>query len=228
MIEVINLEKKIGNKVILQDISFILDRGEITFIYGVNGAGKTTLINCLTNFYKYEKGTVKINVNSKSEIGLFLGQETLIEKLRVNEYLNFVAHLKELDKSKIDTKVDELLLKLSLESYKNYLISDLSLGTKTKVLLASSIINNPKILIMDEPFIGLDLISFRDISKFLIELKNNGCCIFISSHQVDFTENIIDRILILKNSIIIVNDNLKNLSISNASELSNFVINNLL
>jgi ABC-2 type transport system ATP-binding protein len=228
MIEVINLEKKIGNKVILQDISFILDRGEITFIYGVNGAGKTTLINCLTNFYKYEKGTVKINVNSKSEIGLFLGQETLIEKLRVNEYLNFVAHLKELDKSKIDTKVDELLLKLSLESYKNYLISDLSLGTKTKVLLASSIINNPKILIMDEPFIGLDLISFRDISKFLIELKNNGCCIFISSHQVDFTENIIDRILILKNSKIIVNDNLKNLSISNASELSNFVINNLL
>ncbi|MCB0747621.1 MAG: ABC transporter ATP-binding protein [Ignavibacteriae bacterium] len=203
MIRVENLTKTFDSKTILEDINFTVNHGEIAMIYGLNGVGKTTLIKCMLGFIPFDKGIVEIKPSTKSEIGLYLSHDMLIEKLTISEYLFIAGILKGLSKEYIKNFIIEYAKRLRFEEHLKSYISKISFGTKSKVLLTASLINKPKTLILDEPFIGLDLISIKEISKILLETKKQGCSIFISSHQVDIVDDIIDKIIILKEKRIV-------------------------
>jgi ABC-2 type transport system ATP-binding protein len=224
MINIVNLSKKYNSVTVFENLSLNIPEGSLAVIYGENGAGKTTLIKALTGLITVNGGTIDIISNSKSKIGIYLGHDFLIEKLTVREYLYLSGVLKKIAEIELQNKILDISKKLNFEKYLDYLISNVSLGTKTKVLFSATILNDPKILIMDEPFLGIDILTLNEIIILLKQLKQNGCTIFISSHQVDILENIIDKIIILKNGKIIIDDTINNLDLSNASQLTNFVI----
>lgn len=224
MIKVENLSKKFSSTVVLENINFSIEKGEFAVIYGRNGAGKTTLIKCLAGLIQSNIGIINLVPSNKKKIGLYLGHEVLIDKLTVKEYIFLAGKLKGLLNDEIESKITELSQTLDLVIHLNKLISKISFGTKSKVLFATSILNDPEILIMDEPFIGLDLIVIKKVVNTLSRLKENGCTIFISSHQVDILENFTDKILILKNQTIVLEEKTKNLNIKSTDQLSDLVL----
>ncbi|MEZ0183147.1 ATP-binding cassette domain-containing protein [Flavobacterium oncorhynchi] len=227
MIKVENLSRKFNSNIVLENINFLIEKGELSVIYGRNGAGKTTLIKCLTGLLKPNTGTIKLLPNNKEKIGLYLGHEMLIDKLTAKEYIFLAGKLKGLTNNEIESKLTELSQTLDFETHLNKLISKISFGTKSKVLLATSIINDPEILIMDEPFIGLDLIAIKEVVNLLSNLKEKGCTLFISSNQVDILENFTDKILILKNQTIIYEKKTNALNIESIDQLSDLVLSYL-
>jgi ABC-2 type transport system ATP-binding protein len=224
MINILNLTKKYKSLVVFENLSLTIPKGNLAVIYGKNGAGKTTLIKSILNLINVDAGTIDIMPDSKLEIGVYLGHEFLLERLTVREYLFLCGILKKISEDDLKFRIAEISKKLNFEIYLDNLISDISLGTKTKVLFSSSILNHPKVLIMDEPFLGIDLITLDEIINILKELKQNGCTILISAHQVDVLENIIDKIVILKEGKIIVDDTIDNLNFQDISHLTKFVI----
>jgi ABC-2 type transport system ATP-binding protein len=227
MIEVNNLIKSFGSKLVLDNVNFKVCEGEFTIIYGLNGEGKTTIIKCIIGFLERNSGVIQISPKDKTMIGLYMGHEMLIEKLTVYEYLMYVGALKNLSPDFVKNKIKNYSQLLNFELYLNQFISQVSFGTKSKVLFTASIINEPKLLILDEPFIGLDLIAFKEISNILFSLKKDGCTIFISSHQVNNLSFLIDKILILSNKKIVLEKPIDELKINDDTELTNFIISYL-
>lgn len=228
MIKVEKLSHEFNSDIILNDINFTIEKGKLAVIYGKNGAGKTTLIKCLVGLIKPTNGNINITPNNKKAIGVYLGHEMLIEKLTIREYLTLAGTLKGLIKDKIESKIIEFSQNLNFSDHLDKSISKISFGTKSKVLFVASIINDPEILIMDEPFIGMDLIAIKEVVNVLTTLKKNGSTLFISSHQVDMLETFIDQILILKNQKIILNQNIDNLNIKSINQLLDLVLTNLI
>ncbi|MFH6999399.1 ATP-binding cassette domain-containing protein [Flavobacterium sp. FlaQc-57] len=224
MIKVENLSRKFNSTIVLENINFLIEKGELAVIYGRNGAGKTTLIKCLAGFIKVNNGAINLVPNDKKKIGLYLGHEVLIDKLTVKEYIFLAGKLKALTNNVIESKITEFSQTLDFAIHLNKLISEISFGTKSKILLAISILNDPQILIMDEPFIGLDLITIQEVVKILSNLKEKGCTLFISSNQVDILENFTDKILILKNQTIVLEKKIKDLDITSINQLSDLVL----
>lgn len=227
MIKIGNLFKKYNSNVVLNDINFTIQNGELAVIYGLNGTGKTTLIKCLTGLMKPNSGSIQIIPDEKSKIGLYLGHEMLIEKLTIKEYLFFTGILKCLTKKDIESKILHYSKILNYETYLNEYISKISFGTKSKVLLTAAILNDPKILIMDEPFIGMDIPTIKTVTDILKNFKENDCTILISSHQVDLLENCIDKILILKNQKIILEKQINELNLDNKNQLTDLILSYL-
>jgi ABC-type multidrug transport system ATPase subunit len=228
MIKVEKLSHEFNSDIILNDINFTIEKGKLAVIYGKNGAGKTTLIKCLVGLIKPTNGNINITPNNKKAIGVYLGHEMLIEKLTIREYLTLAGTLKGLIKDKIESKIIEFSQNLNFSDHLDKSISKISFGTKSKVLFVASIINDPEILIMDEPFVGMDLIAIKEVVNVLTTLKKNGSTLFISSHQVDMLETFIDQILILKNQKIILNQNIDNLNIKSINQLLDLVLTNLI
>jgi ABC-type multidrug transport system ATPase subunit len=137
------------------------------------------------------------------------------------------AVLKNISHSDIEKKILEFSKILNFENYLNQYISKLSFGTKSKILFTVATMNNPKVLIMDEPFIGIDLVTLEKLMKVLVELKINGCTILISSNQVEFLESIIDKVLILKDNKILIDKTIEDLNIQNFKQLSNMILTHL-
>ena len=224
MIKVVNLSKRFNSTIVLENINFLIEEGELAVIYGRNGAGKTTLIKCITGLIKPNMGIINFVPGNQNKIGLYLGHEVLINKLTVKEYIFLAGKLKGLSNDEIESKITELSQTLDFALHLNKLICEISFGTKSKVLFSISILNDPEILILDEPFIGLDLIAIKEVVNVLSNLKQNGCTIFISSNQVDILENITDKFLILKNQTIIVEKKIKDLNIESIDQLSHLVL----
>ena len=224
MIKVENLSQNFNSNNVLNGLDFLIEKGELAVIYGRNGAGKTTLIKCLAGLIKPNTGIINFSPNNKSKIGLYLGHEALIEKLTVKEYIFLAGTLKGLLKDEIKSKTAELSQLFDFKDHLNKLILNISFGTKSKVLFATAILNDPEILIMDEPFIGMDLISVKEVINVLLILKQKGCTLFISSNQVDILENYIDRVFILKNQKIVLGNKIIDLNIENGAQLSNLVL----
>lgn len=227
MIKVANLNKVFNKNTVLENINFTINDGQIAVIYGLNGSGKTTLIKCLVGLLKSENNGIEFDGINKSQISLYLGHEMLINSLTAYEYLYLSAVLKNISHSDIEKKILEFSKILNFENYLNQYISKLSFGTKSKILFTVATINNPKILIMDEPFIGIDLVTLEKLMKVLVELKMNGCTILISSNQVEFLESIIDKVLILKDNKILIDKTIEDLSIQNFKQLSNMILTHL-
>ena len=202
MLKVENIIKKYGENVAVNNLSFTVDDGEIFGLLGENGAGKTTTFRIIMGLIDANEGKVtldgkKIDYSETDNIGFVTEERSLLTKLTVQEQIEFYGTLKGLDKDTIDKRLDYWLEKFEITSYKNRKIKELSKGNQQKIQFISSIINEPKLLILDEPFTGLDPINVKLMKDAIYYLKEKGCSIIFSSHQMEYIEDFCEKLILL-------------------------------
>ncbi len=218
MIEVSSLTKNYGNFKAVDDLSFSVKAGEIVGFLGPNGAGKTTTMKILTGFMGPSSGNVKVNgldvfenpMLVKKQIGYLPEQPPVYTDLRVDQYLRFVADLKMIDKGDIDKNVDEAIDRLSLGSVKKRLIGHLSKGFRQRVGIAQALVSKPKLLVLDEPTVGLDPKQVAEMRSVIKDLKNDHT-VLLSTHILPEVQATCERVIIIDNGRIVASDTLKNM-----------------
>lgn len=223
MLEVKNIVKKYGTNTAVNDLSFTVDDGEIFGLLGENGAGKTTTFRIIMGLLEPNSGNVlldheKIDYSKTDKIGFVTEERSLLTKLSVQEQIEFYATLKGMEKQEIDKKLDEWLEKFEITGYKNRKIKELSKGNQQKIQFISAVIHEPKLLILDEPFTGLDPINVKLMKETIIDLKNKGCSIIFSSHQMEYIEDFCEKLVILVKGKPILEGNLKDIKESYAKK----------
>lgn len=203
MLEVRNVEVKYGDFVAVKNLNFTIKPGEIFGLLGSNGAGKTTTFRVIMGLLEPSKGEVlyngkKISYDDVNEIGYMIEERSLFTKMKVKDVILFFGQLKELEPSIILKRLDYWLERFKITEYKEKKIKDLSKGNQQKIQFISAIINNPKLLILDEPFSGLDPINTELFSEVIREFQNNGTMIVFSSHRVDHVERICKKLLLIE------------------------------
>ena len=202
MLEVKNVDKYYGDFKAVDNLSFKVDKGEIFGLLGVNGAGKTTTFRMIMNLIKPSSGTItfngrKIDYDVTDKIVFLTEERSLLTKLTVKEQILFYGALKSLDNETILKRLDKLLERFEITDYKDRKINTLSKGNQQKVQFISAIINEPKLLILDEPFSGLDPINIELFKSVILELKEKGTSIIFSSHRMDHVEFFCEKLVIL-------------------------------
>lgn len=202
MLKVKNITKKYGELLAVDNLSFEVNDGEIFGLLGENGAGKTTTFRVIMGLLEPNDGTVllngkKIDYNVTDEIGFVTEERSLLTKLTVKEQIEFYGTLKGLTIEEIEKRLDKWLERFEIKSYKNRKIKELSKGNQQKVQFISAVIHEPKLLILDEPFTGLDPINVKLIKDAIVELKEKGCSIIFSSHQMEYIEDFCEKLIIL-------------------------------
>ena len=200
ILDVKELTKRFDTKIVLDNISFDVGKGVIFGLLGPNGAGKTTMIRIILDILRADHGDIdifgrKFDDALKARIGYLPEERGLYQKITVFECLKYFAELKEVKKS--DDKIDFWLHKVELYDYKRKKIEELSKGMQQKVQLVAAFIHNPELLILDEPFSGLDPLNTKLIKDILVDLKREGKTIILSTHQMDQVERMCDRILMI-------------------------------
>lgn len=200
ILNVENLTKNFNNKKVLNNISFSVKKDEIFGLLGPNGAGKTTMIRVILDILKSDLGEIKLfgkpfSEEIKEKIGYLPEESGLDKKIKIFDCIKYFASLKGMDN--IDSKIDYWLNKMNLHDYKTKNVQELSKGMQRQLQFIISIIHNPDILILDEPFYGLDPINKKLIKDIILELRNKGTTIILSTHQMDEVERMCDRILMI-------------------------------
>jgi ABC-2 type transport system ATP-binding protein len=206
IIEVNGLRKEYGDFVAVDNLSFSVGKGQIFGIVGPNGAGKTTTLKMLSSLIRPSSGNIYMKgmdisrdaVGIKSFLGFLPEESPLYEGMDVEDYLMFFAELYSVPKDRAKKRIHDLLFDLALNA-EGKKIGDLSKGMKRKVAIARSLINDPDILIYDEPASGLDPMTSRYITDYVRSLKLSGKTIIFTAHNLFLVESLCDRILILKN-----------------------------
>ena len=195
-------------------MSFKVKDGEIFGLLGVNGAGKTTTFRMIINLLDKTEGTIlldgkPIDYSVTDKIGFLTEERSLLLKLTVLEQAIFYGTLKGLDKKTIEERLDVLLERFKISEYKNRKIKELSKGNQQKVQFITAILHEPKLLILDEPFSGLDPINVEEFMKMINELKEKGTAIIFSSHRMEHVELFCDELVILVHGKSVLQGNLK-------------------
>lgn len=202
MLEVKNISKSYDNNKAVSNLSFTVKEGEIFGLLGVNGAGKTTTFRMINNLLKPDSGEIlldgkKIDYSVTDEIGYLTEERSLLTKMKVKEQIEYYGALKSIPKDECDKRLDYLLKLLNISEYKDSYIKELSKGNQQKIQFISAIINKPKLLILDEPFTGLDPYNVELIIKIIKDMTKNGTIIIFSSHRMEQVEKFCEKILIL-------------------------------
>ncbi len=216
MLEVKNVSKSFDNLKAVDNLSFTVKEGEIFGLLGVNGAGKTTTFRMITNLLKPDSGEIlldgkKIDYDVTDKIGYLTEERSLLTKLTVKDQVEYYAALKGVDKKECDKRLDKLLKMFKIPEYTNRYIRELSKGNQQKIQFISAIINNPKLLILDEPFTGLDPYNVELIIKILKDMTKKGTIIIFSSHRMEQVEKFCEKILILVKGKTLVYGKLKDI-----------------
>lgn len=218
MIKVENVTKKYGSHVAVNNISFTVDDGEIVGFLGPNGAGKTTTMNMITGFIEASSGTIEINgydiskkaKKAKREIGYMPETTPLYYDLTPREFISYMAELKGVSNKTRKEDVQKILKEVNIEDVQNKLIRNLSRGYKQRVSLAGALVGNPKVLILDEPTVGLDpkqVIQIRNLIKTL----GKDHTIILSSHILSEVSQICQKVVIINKGNLITVDTPENL-----------------
>ena len=213
MIKVENLTKKYGNHIAVNNLSFEVQKGQIYGFLGPNGAGKTTTMNMMTGYLAATSGTVTIggyDISTQPEqakkcIGYLPEIPPLYLDMTVLEYLRFVAELKKVPKGERDEQIQEMMNMVGIDDVKMRLIKNLSKGYKQRVGLAQAVIGYPKVIILDEPMVGLDPKQIMEI-RALIKKLSEQHTILLSSHILSEISTICDHILIIANGALVASD----------------------
>jgi ABC-2 type transport system ATP-binding protein len=205
MLEIQNLNKSYENHRALTDVSIDVPRGVIFGLLGPNGAGKTTLIRIINQIIEQDSGTVlisgsRLSPNDIRNIGYLPEERGLYKKMKVWDQLIYFARLKGLDQSESKAKVKSWLDKLDIYSWKDKKIEDLSKGMAQKVQFISTVIHQPSLLILDEPFSGFDPINAEIIKNEILELKSNGTTVILSTHRMESVELLCDQVAMINRS----------------------------
>lgn len=216
MLELKNVTKYYGDFKAVDNLSFKVKDGEIFGLLGVNGAGKTTTFRMIINLLDKNEGTIlldgkPIDYSITDKIGFLTEERSLLLKLTVLEQAIFYGTLKGLDKKTIEERLDVLLERFHISEYKNRKIKELSKGNQQKVQFITAILHEPKLLILDEPFSGLDPINVEEFMKMINDLKNKGTSIIFSSHRMEHVELFCDELVILVHGKSVLQGNLKDI-----------------
>ena len=218
MIEVKNFTKKYGNFLAVENISFTVKDGEIVGLPGPNGAGKSTTMNAITGYIEQTEGEIIVNgydtikkaKKAKREIGYMPEGVPLYDDLSIKEFVTYMAELRKVNRKERKQKVEDIIKKVGLLDMKNKLIKNLSRGQKQRVSLAGALIGDPKILILDEPTVGLDPKQITEIRSLIKDLGKNHTVI-LSSHILTEVSQICDRVVIINNGKLVAEDTPENL-----------------
>lgn len=218
MIEVKNLVKRYGNRNVVDDLSFTVEKGQIVGFLGPNGAGKSTTMNIVTGYISATEGSVKVNgfdiydepEKVKECIGYLPEQPPLYPDMKVWEYLDFVADLKKVKKSEKEKMLRKVTRATKIQDVSERLIKHLSKGYKQRVGLAGAMIGDPEILILDEPTVGLDPKQIIEIRNLIRELSKNHT-ILLSSHIMQEVSAVCNRIMIINQGKLILSDTPENI-----------------
>jgi ABC-2 type transport system ATP-binding protein len=202
MIELKNLTKRYGNLIAVDHLNLTVARGEIFGFIGPNGAGKTTTIRMMAGTLGPTEGAVLIggipmataSVEAKRMIGFIPDRPFLYEKLTGLEFMRFIADLYGLGDGGFREKAEGLLIQFSLYDWANHLIEAYSHGMKQRLVIASALLHDPRLIIVDEPMVGLDPAGIRMVKDLFRELAGRGTAIFMSTHTLEIAEDLCDRI----------------------------------
>jgi ABC-2 type transport system ATP-binding protein len=210
MLEAKHLVKKFGEYKAVDDLSFQIQDGEIMGLIGQNGAGKTTTFRLILDFLRADRGEVlwngqPLSAKDYNVIGYLPEERGLYPKVSIQDQLIYFAKLRGKTKKEIEPKIDEWMDKFQVKGKKTDKIKSLSKGNQQKVQLISTLIHEPKLVILDEPFSGLDPVNAELLKDGIIELKSKGSCVIFSSHNMDNVEKICDHLIMLRNGAMVLN-----------------------
>ncbi len=211
MIEIKNVTKKYGSKVAVKDVSFDVEDGEIFAFIGHNGAGKTTLIKSIVGIHDFDEGDILINGKSikedpiacKKDMAYVPDNPELYENMKAIDFINFICDMYDVSIEERQKNISKYAKLFEIENNLNDTINSFSHGMKQKIAIISALAHDPKILIMDEPFVGLDPKAVYDIKEVMKEMIKEGKTIFFSTHILDVAEKLCSRVAIIKNGELI-------------------------
>ena len=217
MIEIKNVVKKYGEKVALDNVSFNVEDGEIFAFIGHNGAGKTSLIKAIVGIHEFDNGDILINGKSikedpvacKKDMAFVPDNPELYENMKAIDFINFICDMYEVSDDVRNKNIHKYAQIFEIEENLNDPIMSFSHGMKQKIALISALAHDPKVLIMDEPFVGLDPKAVFDVKKIMNEMISEGKIIFYSTHILDVAEKLCSKVAIIKNGKIIKTGSMK-------------------
>lgn len=206
MIEIKNLKKVYGNKIAVNNLSLTIEDGELFAFIGHNGAGKTTTIKSMVGINKIEEGEIFINgvsikdnpVECKRKFAYIPDNPDIYEGLSGIQYLNFIADMFDVSSEKRNELIKKYAVLFEIDKDLNSLISSYSHGMKQKLVIISALVHSPEVMILDEPFVGLDPKAALKVKEILREFCDNGGIVFLTSHVLEVVEKISDRVAIIK------------------------------
>lgn len=215
MLKVENVTKYYGNVLAVDDLSFTVNKGEIFGLLGVNGAGKTTTFRMIMSLLEPTKGKITLNgkpvgYDVSENIGFLTEERSLLTKLTVKEQVIYYATLKGMkEEALILEKLDYWLARLGITEYKDRKIKELSKGNQQKIQFITAIIHEPDLLVLDEPFTGLDPINVELFMEVIREFKDKGKMIIFSSHRMEHVELFCEKLAILLKGKTVLSGSLK-------------------
>ena len=217
MIEIKNLTKKYGNKKAVNNVSFTVNDGDIFAFIGHNGAGKTTLIKSIVGIHDFDEGDILIDgmsikekpVECKKLMAYVPDNPETYEHMKAIDYINFICDMYDVDKETREKNINKYAKLFDMEDKLNDTIDSYSHGMKQKAVLISALAHDPKILIMDEPFVGLDPKAVFDIKEVLNEMTKEGKTVFYSTHILDVAEKLCSRVAIIKKGELVKSGSMK-------------------
>jgi ABC-2 type transport system ATP-binding protein len=201
-VEVDNLSKSFGAVQAVADVSFSVQRGEIFGLLGPNGAGKTTTIRLILDIFRPDKGTVSIlggpmNEAKKDRIGYMPEERGLYQDLPLDRSLIYFGTLKGMSASEARQRSEEYLKRFDLAQHKRKKVKELSRGMQQKAQIICTVLHQPELLIVDEPFSGLDPVNTKLVKELMTELREQGATIIMSTHMMHQVEELCDRIVLI-------------------------------
>ena len=202
MLKVENITKYYGDFLAVDNLSFTVKQGEIFGLLGVNGAGKTTTFRMIMGLLDPSSGNItlngkKIGYDVTDEIGFLTEERSLLTKMTVKEQCLFYGTLKGMKQKDILNRLDELLDRFGISKYKEKKIKELSKGNQQKIQFITAILNNPKLLILDEPFSGLDPFNIELFKNEIVEMSKQGSMIIFSSHRMEHVELFCKKLVVM-------------------------------
>ena len=214
MIELRNVTKKFGSFTAVDNLSLNIPRGEFFGFLGPNGAGKTTTIKMIAGLFTPTKGEILIDgyntvsepLEAKNALGYIPDQPFLYDKLTGREFLFFVGGLFSMEKKKVASKVETLIEHFEIGDWVDKRTEDYSQGMRQRITIAAGMIHDPKVIVVDEPMVGLDPRSAKIVKESLKEKSREGVTVFMSTHSLQVAEELCDRIGIVKNGAMVFVD----------------------
>ena len=227
MLEARRLTKQFGGLTVVRDVSFSIARGEILGYLGPNGSGKSTTIKMIVGLLEPTKGSILMDgkdvtddaVTFKSKLGYVPEEPHLYTHLTATEYLMLVGRLRGLDGGRVAAKSEELLRLFELHDARYATMSAYSKGMRQRVLLAAALLHDPELLVLDEPFSGLDVTADVLFRTFLRALADEGRAILFSSHRLDVVEKVCRRVVILHRGVVVADDDVATLKLQRSASL---------
>ncbi|HEV8284464.1 MAG TPA: ATP-binding cassette domain-containing protein [Chitinophagaceae bacterium] len=203
IVELHNLKKYFATQKAVDDISFSIEKGSVFGLLGPNGAGKTTLIRMITGIFFPDEGQIVFDgkkfspIHDIINIGYMPEERGLYKKMKIGEQALYLAQLKGLSRSEAMAKIKEWFIKLEMQSWWNKKVEDLSKGMSQKLQFVTTVLHEPKLIILDEPFSGLDPVNTNIIKDEIYKLSQKGATIIFSTHRMEQVEEICDHIVLI-------------------------------